>query len=208
LLEDYKLNLYSDDFQTPLWKEHPRLGAQCDVVALPFERPDRAIGHHPANLYSGIKVGVRPGTTVFIVGFPHRIFTGVGFPIMKSGYIASEPEFGIALDAEFDARQQQLSGIELPAIFIDSLTRSGMSGSPVFAYRSGTWNYESPYEPVTVAQLMKHHGPPYLEAFEFLGVYSGRVPDRQDGAALGLCWPLSVIEQVCASIVPARHPHR
>ena len=36
----------------------------------------------------------------------------------------------------------------IPAFFIDSLTRSGMSGSPVFARYHGTWDMGDPYRKV------------------------------------------------------------
>ena len=37
-------------------------------------------------------------------------------------------------------------GIKLPAFFVDSQTREGMSGSPVFANYIGSWNTTDPYE--------------------------------------------------------------
>jgi len=39
-----------------------------------------------------------------------------------------------------------IGGHTLPAFFIDSLTREGMSGSPVFASHTGNWNIKDPYQ--------------------------------------------------------------
>ena len=89
-----RIDIYED--YAPRWFEHPILGHQCDVVALPLERRpnDRPDGFHKAvNLMDPARIPVLPGGTVYVIGFPHAISVGPGLPIWKSGYIASEPQF-------------------------------------------------------------------------------------------------------------------
>ena len=56
------------------------------------------------------------------------MFGGAMFPIWKRGSIASEPE--IPIDGK-------------PMFYIDTATRQGMSGAPVFAQTSGFWGPRS-----------------------------------------------------------------
>lgn len=45
-------------------------------------------------------------------------------------------------------------------------------------------------------------------AIEFLGCYSGRVgTKKEDGAALGLCWPEHVIKEICQAKSIGKNPH-
>ena len=99
---------------------------------------------------------------------------GGRLPIWKRGSLASEPDF--------DQRG-------LPLLYIDTATRPGMSGSPVYSAVSGAWWPEgSPHVP---QNLKIGH------VLAFLGIYSGRVKDpeprsmREDlefYAQIGLVW--------------------
>ena len=112
------LPLYDEDY-TPVWLEHPTTGPLCDVVALPMERPTSASPafHRPANTVSPLRIPVRPGNTVFIIGYPHGITVSKGLPVWKSGYIASEPHFPVTL--------QEARPLRVAAFFIDSADQEG-----------------------------------------------------------------------------------
>ena len=188
----------------PVWFEHPRLGSFCDVVALPLDRPGtvRPEFHRAANRVSQIRVPVVPGGNVFIIGYPLGISISVGLPVWKSGYVASEPHFPVTL--------RKPRQITVPAFFIDSQTRKGMSGSPVFAQYVGSWNSTDPYS-------WDGDNPNFLtrpdvmigsRGVEFVGCYGGRIPgEGKEDAALGLCWTEAAIEEVCLGAKTGDHPH-
>lgn len=205
-----KCEIYRDDM--PLWLEHPSLGAICDVVALPVQRsPDCPPNFHVAsNRISDLRIPVRPGSTVFIIGFPRAISVGFGLPLWKSGYIASEPFYDVTIGGEISEVGGMTGGHKILAFFIDSLTREGMSGSPVFASHTGNWNINDPY------QIIDPESPGFWESndivlgetgIEFVGCYSGRIGNQEEGAALGLCWRSEVIEMICCAGIPAANPH-
>ena len=184
-----------DANDSPLWFEHPDLGCACDVVAFPFKMPSDAAQnmHPPANLLSRAQIPVRPGGEVFVVGYIDGYGVGNGFPIWRSGYLASEPDLDVIvgakhpMDISFGG-----SGIELPAMFIDALTRHGMSGSPVFASFNGVWDKDSDGSDYRT----QNSAPRLTSGNTFLGCYSARV--FQEGSdALGICWKASAIEEVC-----------
>lgn len=202
-LGDYRLDLYEESGK-PRWFEHPELNSFCDVVAIPFEKPEACppYMYAPVNAPKSSKIPVEPGGTVFIIGFPLGITVGPNLPIWKAGYIASEPYFDITVDALTAETGEPLAERPLPAFFIDSQTREGMSGAPVFASYTGAWDAADPYATVDFEDPDTVMGPDFIlsgTAREFVGCYSGRVADREDGAALGLCWRKDAIESVCSS---------
>ena len=188
----------------PLWFEHPELGSSCDIIALPLSRPTECpeFMHNAANLMTSDKIPIQPGNAVFIIGFPIGISIGPGLPLWKSGYIASEPFFDITT-ADIDD--------PVPAIFIDAQTRQGMSGSPVYASYTGSWDNSDPYSDLTgldIEQLLKRQDILLTsKGIEFIGCYSGRAPGKMNEAALGLCWRKEAIAHICANGKPGRYPH-
>lgn len=196
------------DASGPKWYEHPDLGSHCDVVALPLTRPEACApqSHHPANRVSSKRVPVIPGGTVFIIGFPQAISVSSGLPIWKSGYIASEPHYPVTVGGDVAEVGGLEGGTTLPAFFLDSQTRSGMSGSPAFAAYTGTWNAVDPYAPGSV--LKQNPDDVVIGAgVEFVGCYSGRaVGSSEHEAALGLCWRADVIEAICSAEVRGQPP--
>ena len=202
--------IYED--QRPLWLEHPILGSSCDVVAIPFERPRNCpdFMHNAANRISTTKIPVEPGCTVFIIGFPRSISVGPGLPLWKSGYIASEPFYDVTVGGKVWEFGGLMEGIKLPAFFIDSQTREGMSGSPVFAHFIGAWDNSDPYKPLNMDEpgFWKREDIAIFGSTgtQFIGCYSGRVGTNEEGAALGLCWREDVIRAVCNGR-QAQHPH-
>lgn len=194
-----RIELYQDAAAQldPLWLEHPQVGGRgCDVVAIPYEKPanEPEFMHNSVNLISTVKIPVRPGEQAFVIGFPRGLSTGFGLPIWKSTFIASEPFYGV------DVGVQKLS-----AFFLDGYTREGMSGSPVFARYRGMWDQTDPYMDVDIdAPNFWSRDDVALgaEGTEFIGIYSGRIPESVGEAAIGVCWRNDVIDEVCASFKP------
>lgn len=200
------------DKSQALWYEHPELGANCDVVALPLMRSENCpeFMHNAANRISSVRVPVEPGGVVFVIGFPLTISVGFGLPLWKSGYIASEPSYDITLGGEMADYGGLVGGLKLPAFFIDSQTRAGMSGSPVFSSYVGSWDTKNPYAGIDPTQQgFWDRTDVFLgsRGTEFVGCYSGRVPGREKEAALGLCWRKETIEYICSSKNPGQNPH-
>ena len=85
-----------------------------------------------------------------------------------------------------------------------------MSGAPVVAQYTGTWDRTDPYK-----TPMLEDGPQSnLDNLivgdtesEFIGCYSGRIQSPELDAGLGICWRKDVIEEICAARQPAEHPH-
>jgi len=208
----HRVDIYDQETREPLWMEHPELGRLCDVVALPFSLPSTTPPnlHVPVNQIHSIRIPVRPGSTVFIIGYPHNLSVHIGWPIWKSGYVASEPHYDATLGGCLREDGARIGGQTLPAFFIDSLTRKGMSGAPVFANFVGNWDMHDPYAPV------EPDAPDFLDRddialsenrMEFVGAYSSRVPAEEGEAALGLCIKRSAIEAICEGGVQGKHPH-
>ena len=205
-----KVEIYQN--YEPVWFESPELASSCDVIAIPLERPRTCPSamHSPANLISNDSIPIEPGCTVFIIGFPKSISVHAGLPLWKSGYIASEPYFDVTLGGSLAEVGGLIGGRTIPAFFIDSQTRDGMSGSPVFASYTGTWDPQKPYSGFDFNDpSFKLSGDVFIGSTgrEFVGCYSGRVGKLEDGAALGLCWRRDTIEKICAGGKVGQHPH-
>ena len=210
LIEARRIEIYQD--YQPLWFEHPGLGTSCDVVALPMERPENCpdFMHNAANQISSLKIPVMPGTNAFVVGFPRSISVGIGLPLWKAGFIASEPYYDVTIGGEISEVGGLMGGITLPAFFIDAQTREGMSGSPVFAAYTGNWDASNPYKPIDFDSpgFWSRNDVLFGETgVEFVGCYGARIGKQEEGAALGLCWREDAIKEICSRKVPAQHPH-
>lgn len=209
-METLFIELFEDG--EPVWYEHPSLGHKCDVVAIDIDWPkDQArLWHRPLNRVDNVRIPVRPGVTVFILGYPLGISVKLDMPIWKSGYIASEPYFPVSLEGESGSKRTQGLLDGLPAFFIDSQTRRGMSGSPVIAQYTGTWDRTDPYKAPSLdgrSSLDLDHLILGDTATEFVGCYSARVLSRELEAGLGLCWHKEVIEEICNARQRAINPH-
>lgn len=158
------------------WLEHPK-GRLVDIGALQIDlRSDlimRPIHMGGQDKFCELSVGA----TVYVCGFPVGIGHGVTGALWKRGSIASEPFL------EFN---------QLPRFLVDTATREGMSGSPVYlatdflignpTVQKGHPDYERPW----------HTSP----IFAFVGVYSGRLGDDELKAQLGLVWKNGAINQL------------
>ena len=199
--------------ERPVWFEHPELGALCDVVAIPTERPSSCpeFMHNAANRVSDANIPLEPGSTVFVIGFPHALSVGFGLPLWKSGYIASEPHYDVELGGCWADYGGLAGGWRIPAFFIDAQTRAGMSGAPVFARYHGPWDMRDPYRKVDPEEpgfwarddvaLWGSQGT------QFVGCYSGRAGANESEAALGLCWRADAIEAICQGSKLGNNPH-
>lgn len=164
--KDHPIRLYDDaDNLKAKWFEHPVHGDKVDVVVLEVSGVENTALRFVNDVCDKEKPPrLRAGMDVFTLGYP-RGFTGGGrFPIWKRGSIATEP------DVDIDG---------LPLLYIDSATREGMSGSPVFASEAGAWWPEGKSAQVDMVLGLGRR---------FLGVYSGRVGDDSFLAQLGKVW--------------------
>ncbi|RDV07641.1 serine protease [Sphingorhabdus pulchriflava] len=159
-----------------LWKVHPVAAEQVDIALLKLlgPIPDTALAS-PVNELVQQPIAAPVGAEAFIVGYPKGIVEG-GLPIWKRASIASEPD--LFRDEEGSRR-----------ILIDSASREGMSGAPVFLRSIGSFLSDNGAL-VVGAQI----------ATKFLGLYSGRLAhaDALD-AQLGIVWPAELIETISKS---------
>lgn len=172
------VSLYQQELSGPLWLQHPRFGKNVDVAAIDISALvlDLKINH--ANIVeSDAVLDSFPSQDVFVIGYPLGLITGAPSPVWKRGSIATEPGF-------------DPNG--LPMIYVDSATRSGMSGSVVVARH------------IVVGKAIKKkdgtQDSPVLYAVRdvVLGVYSGRLGVDQVQAQLGIVWKRSAIEETVA----------
>lgn len=151
---------------SPLWFEHPVLGATADFVALPLTQLTdvKPFTYDPVRP-GGVAVG--PADPISVIGFPFGLRLAGSFPVWATGFVASEPE---------------IDYLDTPTFLIDCRTRPGQSGSPVVAYRSGLYT--------TTDNSVVANGVP---GFRFLGIYSGRVNSESD---LGIVWKARAIAEL------------
>lgn len=172
--ESHTLELF-DNQNRPLWREHNVFRSRVDVVAIKINIPDH-LRIFPINKITFKDFRIAVAQDVFILGFPRGITSAGKFPIWKRGSVASEPE--VDLDG-------------LPKILIDSMTKEGMSGSPVIAQYVGIYSedHENPQPFDWIGMGRK-----------FLGIYSGRLPEQDEFQAnLGIVWKESVISEIMVS---------
>jgi len=172
-----KRPLYQPD-GTPWWIEHPTLGASADVVAINFCWRDdiRKLPYFMKLKLDRIGMILSPAETVSVIGFPFGLSSAGKFPIWATGFIAQE---------------LSLVTPDNPVFLIDCRTRQGQSGSAVIAYRSTGYKHIKDGKVASTLTTDK--------AWEFLGIYSGRVNPQSD---LGRVWHVSVIEELLNAATP------
>lgn len=205
---EYSLPLYGPDMM-PLWKEH-RVGSGVDLVIyrIPAQLENSCkfmcVDIMPPNSDYSIKENV--AKDVFVLGYPfsraelHEAFGADApdyIPLWKRGSIASEP------DVLFGGR----------VLLIDSLSRAGMSGSPVFVAQDD--KYMMSKNPHNLAVFKKFSEgelitdellnnfnfedttSELIKNFQFLGVYSGTIGSTKLAeVALGKCWHANVLREI------------
>jgi S1-C subfamily serine protease len=155
-----------DSNDNPRWYEHPKLGPQVDVVALPLVNIttvgmygyDLEIPDPEPRLEAG-------DDDLFVIGFPYDVFYGAAMPIWTRASVASSPLIGYG---------------GLPRYLIDAKTRQGQSGSPV-VFRPGIRTVH-----MTNGSMIGSHP----DDFYLAGVYSGRVTRDLD---IGMVWQVSTV---------------
>ncbi|MCX7379762.1 MAG: serine protease [Alphaproteobacteria bacterium] len=173
--------MLDDENGNAKWFEHPTFGRRVDVAALQFiETSPFIVGltcQPPVlaapinNLPAVSDAVVAIGQDVFVIGFPLGIRQKANIPIWKRASIASE----ISLNYN-----------KLTLFLIDTATREGMSGAPVF-WR-GYGSYRSRTSIMTVSD-----GPMSM----FMGVYSGRNIGKSLGdAQLGIVWRPECVSEI------------
>ncbi|MCP4394995.1 MAG: trypsin-like peptidase domain-containing protein [Alphaproteobacteria bacterium] len=164
LPQKFTIPLY-DDNGSPLWKEHTNI---VDIAVLSCGSKKDLHVTYANEIISNMAINV--AQDVFVLGYPKDISVQ-GLPIWKRASIASEPEVNAYKNK--------------PSILIDTATKEGMSGSPVFAISKG------PYR--------NNNGGTILSsdiAQSFVGVYSGRLGKNEFEAQLGIVWKKELIDAI------------
>ena len=182
------------------WIEHKDRAQGVDIAAIPIEFSDDAIIFTQKQLNLVDNVNFEVGSDLFIIGFPYGYGSGDFFPIWKRGTVASEPLFNPE---------------GLHRFYIDSLTKPGMSGSPVFAteirdlvilkgeaksnfekYQRGETSALDLIRSLDVDQINKTVP---TKCFQLVGIYSGRIMchDNQD-PNVGIVWQKKLIDELFA----------
>jgi hypothetical protein len=180
---DIELRLI-DDAGNPYWTQHPE-GQSVDVgvLAMPKADPNVDVKLYVANEGES-PLAVRVGTDVFIVGFPKGLAHQEIFPVWKRGTIATEP--GLPFNDSL-------------VFLVDTATREGMSGSPVYARSNG---FAAEFEGGGGAVGPGVHT-------RFLGVYSGRYGAEDEfSVQLGRVWRRELIDEIISNGVPGAYELR
>lgn len=183
LTDFISVNLYDDDdFTKPNWFVHPDKKYLIDVIAIPLIKKEKIPSHlkfFPINNFSfDKKYGLEVADDLFILGYPFNLTGGAELPIWKRGTLASEP----FIDMD-----------KLPKMFVDTATRSGMSGSPVIMQRIGIHGMiNGEFKDDSLIGRIRN----------FVGIYSGRIgADNEFKAQLGIVWKERVINEILSTKV-------
>lgn len=196
-----------DEHDKALWLEHPKYSVNVDVVAIPLALHVDVVSAtrmewppFGSNLSQSAPMGrmaldgvidrevlcevplaprrLIPALELFVLGFPvgwkPLVAAQSAYAVWSRGSVASEPE---------------LDWDDLPRFLIDSRTRQGQSGSPVFAFRNYAWRDAQ-------GDIQLPTGPA-VEG-ELVGIYSGRIHPESD---LGYVWRAETV----AEIIDAAH---
>lgn len=157
---------------SPLWHEHPTLGARADFVALPLTDINDVAVYEYDLVDTGPSILVGPADSISVVGFPFGLQAGGSLAIWATGFMASESFVNFQ---------------NLPVFLVDCRSRQGQSGSAVIAHRSGGM------------VAMEDGGSSVFDGpvTRFLGIYSGRINRESD---LGIVWKASAILELIESI--------
>jgi hypothetical protein len=171
---------FNNDPSKPVWTEHPKFGSRFDAVAIPLKGLEGTLITAANSVSLQLdNLRVYPSMDAFVLGYPRGMSGGGHFPIWKRATIATEPDF-------------DLDG--LPRFYIDTATREGMSGSPVYAQEVGYWLPEGETDQ-SKAVIGKGR--------RFVGVYSGRLNAEDEfKAQLGIVWKESALIDLLDSVPP------
>ena len=171
-----------DDQNTPFWLVHPQFKRTVDVAVLPIKlikTPLRADERFfcITDVFLDDDLIFEVADDVFVVGYPFgrgSVFTDVlPIPVWKRASIASEMDLNYYMD-------------DRPVFLVDTMTKPGMSGSPVIGMAKGLMRGINGSVSIGTGYAMK-----------FLGIYSGRIDGEQQGeSCLGLVWKKELIDEI------------
>lgn len=169
-----RLDLYDEDGKEK-WLEHPVLGKECEVIAIPLSSMDiRLDSLNPLDLdLAKSEMDLMPSESVSVIGYPFGRSAGGLLPIWVNATIASD----LAIDWS-----------KLPAFLISGTTTPSMSGSMVIARRIGSMRL------ITGTNLFNGQ-----TNDKFVGIYSGRLRVSKNEAIsshVGIVWRPEVIDKI------------
>jgi len=168
----YKSEKLINEKNEALWIEHPS-GRAVDVVFLRLTNLSE-VDIYPVDLNSrNVPILLEPTSTVSVVGFPFGHTQTAGLPIWKTGTIASDP------DIDYD---------KSPQVLVDMTGRPGMSGSPVYARRIGSYQDEKGNTIMNGATTDK-----------FIGIFAGSI-DANSNTEIDRVWKASAIMTIYDSL--------
>ncbi len=174
-----------DNAGNTLWRVHPKRPA-VDIASVPVPAGTELDWHVAVNddLSEYEDFRVTASMDAFVVGFPEGLDGGGSTPLWKKATIASEPAIAIQKSAP---------------LLIDTATRQGMSGSPVFVKDSGIITPTRLEGQLVEGQM--HPETIIGTAFAFLGCYTARpLPDESGTLAqLGTVFLQNQIEELVES---------
>lgn len=178
-----EVSLFKDGH--PVWFEHTK-GRLVDVVAIELDSPwpPSVDCINDRKVYDSWKL--EAGADCLIVGFPEGLPGSDSTPIWKRASVASEPN----LDYK-----------GMPVFLCDSATRKGLSGGPVFGRALGMFDQNAkPIDPYSA-------GPKFFGYWPvFVGIYSGREGDENDGFQLGRVWKENALIDIVSNKTAAENP--
>lgn len=165
---ELKLPLYRENGE-PFWIEHPVLGADADLVALNVKWGGDVLclPYYIETDQDRVGMVVSPAEPVSVIGFPFGLTTSGKLPVWVTGFLAQE----LSLVSKAN-----------PVFLIDCRSRQGQSGSPVIAFRP------SGYRSVKDGRISTNLS--VKVAWEFLGIYAGRINSDSD---LGTVWHVDAL---------------
>lgn len=176
----YPLYLTSEIWtESKRWLEHHE--DKIDVILLPLDS-DELLAMNTFDLDTeNFDMLAAPAMPVSIIGFPLAQTGGKKLPVWVTGFIASEPDINI---------EDPATGKELPVFYINSLGKSGLSGSPVIIRTFGNYNKKN-YDYEVVGGLQER----------FMGIYSGRLLLKREDTQSDICkvWKPIVINQILSN---------
>jgi hypothetical protein len=174
-----EFSLIDEETSEATWYEHPVHGSKIDVAIV-----DLGEGGFPDSIepvfaneqdFDG-KVRAAVGQDVFIIGYPLGCIEKVALAVWKRGTIATEPYMHYG---------------DLPKVYVDTASRSGMSGSLVLASFEGFGPYEKTDGSNSDTLLWR--------ARKIFGVYSGRLSPDEYKIQLGIVWKIEVVDEIIAA---------
>ncbi len=198
--------LFKED--NPKWLEHKDRSKGVDIVAIPTTFPQDCAVLNQSQLGLVEDINFEIGSDLFIVGFPHGFSAGDFLPIWKKGAVASEPLF-------------EPEGLK--RFYIDSFTKPGMSGSPVFASEKREIIYLDKHEEKLCQELAQNkiteidlinklpqnfnQRAQFKQFYQLVGIYSGRITDHDEkDPNIGIVWHKKLINELFNEPCVTEHP--